>query len=101
VQLAATHAIAPVITVQLLIGIAVWAAAAAVLPLVVRGRSAALDVAGALTWTVALLAAIPLLEHSAVAHGTHVSPRGALLGAVLGCVLAVCARALRGPVHVK
>lgn len=100
-QLTATHVIAPAITVQLLIGIAVWAAAAALLPLVVRGRSAALDVAGALTWTVALLAAIPLLEGSAAAATAHVSPRGALLGAVLGCVLAVCARALRGPVHVK
>ena len=93
--------IAPAITVQLLIGIAVWAAAAAVLPLVVRGRSAALDVAGALTWTIALLASVPLLQRSAASHAAHVSPRGALLGAVLGCVLAVCARALRGPVPVK
>jgi eukaryotic-like serine/threonine-protein kinase len=100
-QLAATHVIAPQVTVQLLLGIAVWAAAAAVLPLVVRGRSAALDMAGALTWTVALLAAVPLLQGSAVANASHVSPRGALLGAVLGCVLAVCARALRGPVPVK
>ncbi|MGN6372912.1 MAG: protein kinase domain-containing protein [Solirubrobacteraceae bacterium] len=97
-QLTASHVIAPAVTVQLLVGIAVWAAAAAVLPLVVRGRSAALDVAGALTWTIALLAAVPLLQRSALAHATHASPRGALLGAVLGCVLAVCARALRGPV---
>jgi hypothetical protein len=101
VQLAATHAIAPAVTVGLLIGMAVWAAAAAILPLVVRGRSAALDVAGALTWTIALLAAVPLLQRSALGHGAQVSPRGALLGAVLGCVLAVCARALRGPVPVK
>lgn len=100
-QLTATHVIAPAVTVGLLIGMAVWAAAAAILPLVVRGRSAALDVAGALTWTVALLAAVPLLQRSTIGQAAQVSPRGALLGAVLGCVLAVCARALRGPVAVK
>lgn len=100
-QLTASHVIAPAVTVGLLIGMAVWAAAAAILPLLVRGRSAALDVAGALTWTVALLAAVPLLQRSAVGQAAQVSPRGALLGAVFGCVLAVCARALRGPVAVK
>jgi eukaryotic-like serine/threonine-protein kinase len=97
-KLTATHVIASAVTVQLLIGTAVWAAAAVILPWIVRGRSAALDVAAALTWTVALLSTVPLLERSAIAHSAHPSPRGALLGAVLGCVLAVCARALRGPV---
>jgi hypothetical protein len=94
--LAVDHAIAASASVPLLIGMAVWAAGAAVLPWIVRGRSAALDVAAALTWTIALLAALPLLERSA--HVAHNSPRGALLGAMLGCALAVCARALRGPV---
>jgi eukaryotic-like serine/threonine-protein kinase len=97
-RLTATHVIASSVTVGLLIGMLVWAGAAAILPWIVRGRSAALDVAAALTWTVALLWTVPLLERGAIAHTTHPSPRGALLGAVLGCMLAVCARALRGPV---
>ncbi len=86
------------LTVELLLGAAVWALAATILPWIVRGRSAALDVAAAVAWTVALLAAAPLLERTLLAHASQPSPRGALLGAVLGCALAVCARALRGPV---
>jgi serine/threonine protein kinase len=95
---ATTHVVGAVLTPELLLGAAVWALAAAILPLIVRGRSAALDAAAALAWTVALLAATPLLERALLAHGGAPSPRGALLGAVLGCALAICARALRGPV---
>jgi hypothetical protein len=86
------------LTVELLLGAAVWALASVILPWIVRGRSAALDVAAAIVWTVALLAAVPLLDRALLAHASQPSPRGALLGAVLGCALAVCARALRGPV---
>ncbi len=95
---AAIHVVGATLTVELLLGAAVWALAAAILPWIVRGRSAALDVAAALAWTVALLVAVPLLDRALLAHTSQASPRGALLGAVLGCVLAVCARALRGPV---
>jgi serine/threonine protein kinase len=98
VNAAATHVIAPTFTVELLLGAAVWALASAILPWLVRGRSAALDVGAAILWTIALLAAVPLLERTLLAHASHASPRGELLGAVLGCALAVCARALRGPV---
>jgi hypothetical protein len=98
VNLAATHVIAPTFTVELLLGAAVWALASAILPWLVRGRSAALDVGAAIIWTIALLAAVPLLERALFAHASQPSPRGALLGAVLGCALAICARALRGPV---
>jgi serine/threonine protein kinase len=94
----ATHVVAPTFTVALLLGVAVWALAGALLPWLVRGRSAALDVGAAILWTLALLAAVPLLERALLAHASAPSPRGALLGAVLGCALAVCARALRGPV---
>ncbi|HTD58619.1 MAG TPA: hypothetical protein VK672_06955, partial [Solirubrobacteraceae bacterium] len=73
--------------------------ASMLLPWIVRGRSAALDVGAAVAWTVALLAAVPLLERVLPAHAAHPSPRGALLGAVLGCALAIGARALRGPVR--
>jgi eukaryotic-like serine/threonine-protein kinase len=98
INLAATHVIAPTFTVELLLGAAVWGVASAILPWLVRGRSAALDVGAAIVWTIGLLAAVPLLERALLAHAGQPSPRGALLGAVLGCAVAVCARALRGPV---
>ena len=98
VDAAAMHVIAPTFTVELVLGAAVWALASAILPWLLRGRSAALDVGAALLWTIALLAAVPLLERALLAHASQPSPRGALLGAVLGCALAICARALRGPV---
>lgn len=98
VGVTATHVIAATFTVELLLGAAVWALASAILPWLVRGRSAALDVGAAILWTIALLAAVPLLERALLAHASQPSPRGALLGAVLGCALAICARALRGPV---
>lgn len=95
---AATHVVGATLTVELALGAAVWALASVILPWIVRGRSAVLDVGAAVVWTVALLASAPLLERALFAHGNQPSPRGALLGAVLGCALAVCARALRGPV---
>jgi eukaryotic-like serine/threonine-protein kinase len=90
--------VGPLFTFELLIGAAAWALAAAVLPWIVRGRSAALDVVMAVGWTVGLLAAVPLLERALLPHANDPSPRGALLGAVLGCAIAICARALRGPI---
>ncbi len=95
---ATTHVVGATLTVELLIGAGVWALASLILPWIVRGRSAALDVGAAVAWTVALLAAVPLLERVLLAHSGNPSPRGALLGAVLGCALAIGARALRGPV---
>jgi hypothetical protein len=95
---AATHVVAATFTPELLIGAGVWALAAAILPWMVRGRGAALDVIAALVWATALLAATPLLDRALLSHASQPSPRGALLGAGVGCALAVCARALRGPV---
>jgi hypothetical protein len=95
---AASAVVGAALTPELLVGAAVWALAATILPWIVRGRSAALDVAAAVGWTVALLAAAPLIERALLSHASQPSPRGALVGAVLGCALAVGARALRGPV---
>ena len=89
--------VGPMLTLELAIGAVVWAIAAAVLPWIVRGRNAALDVVAAVAWTIALLAAVPLVERAFLPHANEPSPRGALLGAVLGCGVAICARALRGP----
>jgi hypothetical protein len=95
---AASHVLVPLLTVQLAIGALVWALGAMLLPWVVRGRNAGLDVLLAIAWTVALLASAPMIERSLLAHPGQDSPRGLLLGAMLGCALAICARALRGPV---
>ena len=96
--MAATHVVGPILTLELLLGAVVWTLAGAVLPWIVRGRNAALDVGAAVVWTVGLLAAVPLLERSLLGHANPPSPHGALFGAVLGCALAIGARALRGPV---
>jgi len=95
---AAVHVIAPALTVGVLLGALLWALGAAVLPWIVRGRSAALDVVAATTWSAALVAAAQRLDAPINAAGGHPDPRGAILGGVLGGVIAVAARALRGPV---
>jgi hypothetical protein len=94
----ATHVIAPLLSIGVLLGAALWAGAALLLPLIVRGRSAALDVVAASIWAAALAVATPLAASGADGHLGHASPRGAVVGAVLGAALAVTARALRGPV---
>jgi hypothetical protein len=97
---AANHALIPSLTVGLLLGVVLWALAAAVLPLVVRGTSAMRDALAATAWAVALAAATPLLVSGLPGRGSLVAdgpaPRGVILGAGLGAALAIAARALRG-----
>jgi hypothetical protein len=95
---AVAHALAPLLTLEVLAGAALWAAAAAVLPLLVRGDSAMRDALAATAWAVALAAATPaaLTALSDVAGGHQAAPRGVLLGAACGAALAVAACALRG-----
>jgi serine/threonine protein kinase len=95
---AAQHVLAPVLSVALLLGAALWASAAVLLPWIVRGRSAALDVVAATVWSAALAAGAPALDSGLSPHTADPSPRGVVLGAIGGGVLAVAARALRGPV---
>jgi eukaryotic-like serine/threonine-protein kinase len=68
------------------------------LPWLVRGRRAALDVLAVTVWSAALVSAAAVLDSGLSAHAVHPAPRGAVLGAVLGGVFAVGVRALRGPV---
>jgi hypothetical protein len=95
---AAVHVVGPALALGVLLGAALWGVAAALLPLVVRGYSAALDVLAATIWSVAIVAAAPALDGGTLLGGAHASGRGAILGAAFGALLAVAARALRGPV---
>jgi hypothetical protein len=95
---AAAHVVAPLLSLGVLLGAALWAGAALLLPLIVRGRNAAVDVVAATAWSAALAVAAPLLDAGAQGHAVQASPRGAVAGAVLGGAVAVAARALRGPV---
>jgi hypothetical protein len=92
------HVLVPLLGMGVLLGAALWAFAALVLPWLVRGRHAALDLVAATMWTAALLTAEPLLDHGLPLAPGQGMPRGALLAAILAGALAVGARALRGPV---
>ena len=76
---------------------ALWAAGAAVLPWLVRGRSAALDLVAATLWAAGLAAGAGAIGH-ALGPGTvpQPDPRGVALGAAAGVLIAVAARAIRG-----
>jgi hypothetical protein len=97
-SLTASHVIGPLLAIGVLLGALLWAAGAIVLPWIVRGRSAALDIVAVAVWSAAIAAAAPMLDAGLSTHASHPSPRGAVLGAILGGVVAVAARALRGPV---
>jgi hypothetical protein len=92
----AVHVIGPMLSSSVLSAAGVWALGALVLPWIVRGRRGALDLVAALTWSAAIAATCALVSGNST-H-LHASPRGAVLGAIVGAVLAVGARALRGPV---
>jgi hypothetical protein len=94
----AAHVVGPLLSLGVLLGVALWALGSIVLPWIVRGRSAALDVVAATIWSAAIAATAPILDSGLSGLPAHPSPRGAVLGAVLGGAIAVAARALRGPV---
>jgi len=94
----ASHVIGPALTLATLLGALLWGFGAAALPWLVRGRNAALDVLAAALWAGVIAAVTPLLDSGLATHATHPAPRGLVLGAILGGMLAVAARALRGPV---
>ncbi len=98
---AATHVIAPMFTTGLLFGAVLWALAAVVLPLIVRGSSAILDTLAAVVWSTALLAATPYFDSGLSAGAVLSQPRGLVLGAIAGAAVAIAGRALRGPVSAR
>ncbi len=95
---AATHVVAPLLSTGVLLGALLWGAGALLLPWIVRGTHVALDVIAAAVWSGALCAAAPVLDAGLRAGVAHPTPRGAVLGAALGALAAIGARALRGPV---
>ncbi len=97
-QSAAAHVIGPTLTLGVLLGACLWAAGAAVLPWLVRGRSVALDALATAAWSALLFAAAPPLDTGLTPSALAPSPRGAVLGAIAAGAIAIAARALRGPV---
>lgn len=94
---AATHVIAPLLESGALACAGLWAAGAAILPWLVRGRSAALDLVAATLWAAGLAAGGGAIGH-ALGAGAVPQPdgRGAVLGAAAAVLIAVAAQALRG-----
>ncbi|MTD45530.1 protein kinase [Conexibacter sp. W3-3-2] len=90
----------PVLSSGLLLVGVLWGLAAAVLPLLVRGRVAAVDLVAATVWAAALATGTQAL--GGVVHGFGATagapePRGLVAGAVLAAVLAVAVRAVSAP----
>ncbi len=83
---AITDVVAPLIDGQVLAAAGIFAAAALVLPVLVRGRTPLIDALGALIWAAGLITALRLVAGGA-------SPPGLLFGALLaGAVAALLAR---------
>jgi eukaryotic-like serine/threonine-protein kinase len=95
---AAQHVIGPLLTLGVLCGALLWALAALALPLLVRGRSVVRDALAVSAWSLMLVLATPVLDAGLQPHAVHQLPRGAVFGAILGALLALAARAVRGPV---
>ena len=91
-KLGLTDVVFPLFAPAVLALTALWATAAAVLPLLVRGRSVVLDLVGALIWAAGLISAHRLLAGSAS------EPAGLVLAALIAASLAALgARRLPDP----
>ncbi|HEU4656755.1 MAG TPA: serine/threonine-protein kinase [Capillimicrobium sp.] len=88
-------AIAPLVSSGLLAIAALWAAGAVVLPWIVRGRSAALDLAAAAVWATALAVGTAAMLDAVAGPGQAPSARGLVAGAIAAAVGAVALRAGR------
>jgi serine/threonine protein kinase len=94
---AASHVLGPMLSTGVLLGALLWGVGALLLPWLVRGVHAAVDVVAVGIWSVALVLAAPVLDSGLSGAAVHPTPRGAVLGALAGALLAVGTRALRGP----
>jgi hypothetical protein len=74
-----------------------WAAAAVLLPLLVRGRHPGLDLAAVVVWSVALAVAAAAVASALGLPAGGVTVHGALAGAVLGALIALACAGARPP----
>ena len=96
---AGRDALVPLVSSPAAAGAVLWAVLAALLPMLVRGRSLALDAAGAAAWAVAIIGGHALLAGVAGGGLPHGGARGLVPGAILGALAALGASAagLRRP----
>ena len=94
---AATGALWPLLSGGALLGAAAWAAAALLLPWVVRGRRVLADVVAAGAWATGLAVADGAVAALAHPGAEAAAPHGGLAGPVLAAALAVALRRARGP----
>ena len=86
------HGVGPVFASPIVLTAIVFAAAAALLPVLVRGLRLALDLIASGVWAAAVYAALLGIEK---ASGAGIHARGAAAGAALAAVIAVVAAAYR------
>jgi len=89
------HAIVPLFSSGLVAVAALWALAAVLLPWVVRGRSAAVDLAAAAAWAIALAVATEAMLDGVSGAGGAPAARGLIVSAIAGAAAAVGLRAAR------
>ena len=86
---AVTHAIVPTLSSPVLLSAVVFAAFAAVLPLLVRGRSIGLELILGGAWAVGLVTALSGMDRLMDGQAQLSSARGAMVGALLALAVAV------------
>jgi hypothetical protein len=91
---AAGDALYPFLSSPATLPVLIWVLLAVVLPLVVRGRSLALDLLGAGLWAAALVTAHAAAADLVAASVELDQARGAVGGAILAVVVAVAAAAV-------
>ena len=89
ISAAASDALQPLVATPALAPVVVWAAVAVVLPLVVRGRWLAVDLAGAALCATGLVAAHIALGDALAAEVALDQPRGAVAGGIAAALLVV------------
>jgi hypothetical protein len=99
---AVTHVLRPLLDSGVLACAGLWAGAAAILPWLVRGRSAALDLVAATLWAAGIAFGAGAIGR-ALGPGVvpQADPRGAALGAAAAVLIAVAARAVGGRTGVR
>ncbi|HZN89772.1 MAG TPA: serine/threonine-protein kinase [Thermoleophilaceae bacterium] len=97
ISAAISDVLQPLVTTPALAPMVVWAAFAALLPLVVRGRWLALDLIGAGLWVAGLATAQLALGNALAADVALDAPRGAISGAIVAAVVVVSVSRVAAP----